>query len=124
MAGSCAGFPGAACMQLAGARVDKKNPVLQMLESVFWLSTGASDLRSAKRQTAIVVAPPTKVNTREFKELVPILFLSFFIFFPFGSQILKIKKCEKQLHNRGIWKVTKHTQEKVQAQKKTLRLHI
>lgn len=63
MVGGCPSVPGAAYTQLVGARVGKKEPnPLNIEGSVLWLPTGASDLRGAKRQAAII-EPPLIVAT-------------------------------------------------------------
>jgi hypothetical protein len=54
-----------------------------------------------------------EVAFREFKVGTLISFI--FLFFPFGSQVLKVRT-QKSLHIQGNWKNIAHNQEKVQVQ--------
>lgn len=135
--GSCVGVPRTACIQLAGARVDKKDPVLQILETCaliadccFWSQRCRQRGRMSyhRCRASLRCRKPRSLQLKWLPGDVKDLCTSssfIFHFSPCRSQILK----SKTFKNNGTYeenqKVTARAQEKSQKRhKKTLSLHL
>lgn len=129
MTGACAGLPRAACTQLAGTRVGKNDPVLQISEicALIRLLLLITEVQT-NRQAAITLIYPSIITTppqlkwflKDLKVQCPFFFFflvppSFFSFSPFRSQTLKTKTFRNNCkHMGGNYKVPMHAQRKVQ----------
>lgn len=113
VAGSCAQVPGAAYMQLLGARVGIKDVVLQISGICVLITDCCFWSWSCRHRAPVIIAypltfitasisPPTEATFCRFKGPVCFLiFISFlFFFFPLGSQVFRTFKrgFRKSLH--------------------------
>lgn len=86
--------PGATCKQFAGARVSKKDSVLQISKTCALITDAGSDQRDVDKIAAIVIAPPligkllpsAEVMSGDLKGQHPFNFFTFdFLFLLLGA---------------------------------------
>lgn len=114
MTGACAGLPRAACTQLAGTRVGKNDPVLQISEicALIRLLLLITEVQT-NRQAAITLIYPSIITTppqlkwflKDLKVQCPFFFFFgspfIFLFFPFQKSDIKDQDIQKQLQAYG-----------------------
>lgn len=98
MTGACAGLPRAACTQLAGTRVGKNDPVLQISEicaliRLLLLITEVQTNRQAAitliHPSIITTPPPAEVISEGFEGPVPFFF---FFWFPLHFSLFPLSE--------------------------------